>query len=228
MPAASALRDTVRTAFADALALVLPVECAGCAVPDVALCAACAAQLTPQVRSRPLGRDEVHAGLAFDGAAARVIRSLKEDGRTGLARDLAPALVAAVSAIARTEEAILVPVPTSRASYRARGFRVAELVARRGGLPLRRGLRIVRRAADQRGLGVDARRANVAGTLEALPGASAAAVIVIDDVVTTGATLDEAVRALRAGGCRVLGAAAIAATPRRRSPDADDAGRTRT
>ena len=113
-----------------------------------------------------------------------------------------------------TDCVVLVPIPTSRAAYRRRGYRVIELVARRAGLKTARLLRIVGATADQRGLSREARRRNVAHSLRAR-GAAGVQVIVIDDVVTTGATLAEAVRALRAGGADVIGAATIAATPHR-------------
>lgn len=206
----------VRRALHDALALVFPVRCAGCGVDDESLCDACASALRPRlVRREVLDGVDVVSGLTFDGVPARVIRSLKEDGRTGLARPLAPALAAAVAALSGPVPAALVPVPTSRASFRRRGFHLAELVARRASLPVLRLLRPVRATADQRGLDLDARRRNVAGSLAARS-AAARRVIVLDDVITTGATLAEAVRALRAGGAEVVGAVTIAATPRKR------------
>lgn len=216
------LGSIVRAALAEALALVLPVACAGCDEPDVALCEACAALLRPAVTRRALG-SEVWSGLSFAGVPARVVRALKEEGRTGLARDLAPALRAAVDAAVadasshagRTlRSVVVVPIPTSRAAYRRRGYRVVELVARRAGLRCVRALRPARVTADQRGLDRAARRRNVAHSLAA-EHVAGLCVVVIDDVVTTGATLEEAVRVLRAAGAEVIGAATIAATPRR-------------
>jgi predicted amidophosphoribosyltransferase len=211
----------LRGALAEALALVLPVTCAGCDEPDVALCENCRGQLRPAT-SRS-GRDPtVWSGLAFEGVPARVVRALKADGRTALARELAPALRAAVDAAVAAASAdergdarvVLVPIPTSRAAYRRRGYRVVELVAARAGLNAARLLVTTRATSDQRGLDREARRRNVAGSLRARR-ATGVRVLVIDDVVTTGATLEEAVRALRAGGAEVVGAATIAATPRR-------------
>ena len=220
------LGTTMRAALAEALALVLPVECAGCGEPDVSLCEPCLAELRPRVRR---SRADVWSGLPFEGVTARVVRALKEDGRTTLARDLAPALRAAVEAAAsgdprrdhgaagRAELPVVVPIPTSRAAFRRRGYRVVELVARRAGLRCARVLFTVRATADQRGLGRSDRRRNVAESLVAR-GAAGLRVVVIDDVVTTGATLEEAVRALREGGAEVVGAATIAATPRHGGP----------
>lgn len=214
----------VRGALADALALVLPITCAGCDAPDVALCEDCLSVLAPRVLMRP-GEPPVWSGLRFDGVPARVVRALKEEGRTTLARNLAPALAAAVTAAAASVPddqrtgIVLVPVPTSRAAYRRRGYRVVELIARRAGLRVARVLRSVRATADQRTLGSAERRANVSGALRAR-GVAGLRVIVLDDVVTTGATLAEAARALRAAGAEVVGAATVAATARRAGPSA--------
>jgi predicted amidophosphoribosyltransferase len=209
--------DAVRAALADALSLFFPVECAGCGEPDIALCAACRAALHPQPHARTLSCGlEVHAGLPFDGVPARVVRALKEAGHTGLARSLAPALAAAAGA-AHPGSVIAVPVPTSRAAMRRRGYRVVDLIARRAGLRVAPLLVPSRASADQRALGRDARRQNVAGTMRPRD-AAGRRILVVDDVVTTGATLDEAVRVLRAAGAEVVGAAVVAAVPLRIRP----------
>ncbi|KQP69148.1 phosphoribosyltransferase [Microbacterium sp. Leaf288] len=208
----------VREACADALALLLPVSCAGCDEPDVALCERCALALAPDPRRQfieaPGGVVAVWSGLAFEGVAARVLRAIKEEGRTSLADALAPALAAAL-ARAGAGDAVLVPLPTSRRSYRRRGYRVPDLLVRRVGRRPSRLLRYARRTGDQRGLDRDARARNVAQSLVATGGAGLR-VVVVDDVVTTGASLSEAVRALRAGGAEVMAAVTVAATPRRR------------
>ncbi|KAA9111203.1 ComF family protein [Microbacterium rhizomatis] len=216
------LATAVRTALAQAMSLALPVECAGCDLPDVALCPRCRAALAPVARSQRLGSGlAVWSGLPFEGVAARVIRALKEEGRTSLARPLADALrIAALAGADGAGDAAFVPVPTSRAALRRRGFRVVELVARRAGLPVTRILTTRRGTADQRSLGRSARRHNVDGSLRARP-ADALQVVIIDDVVTTGATLEEAARALKAVGAVVLGAATIAATPRLGKPSGE-------
>ncbi|MCC2033440.1 ComF family protein [Microbacterium allomyrinae] len=227
-----ALRATCVGAIAEALALVLPVRCAGCDEPDVALCERCALALAPDPRRRTLdapgGPVPVWSGLRFEGVAARVLRAIKQDGRTGLARALAPALAAALdsalgSAFPRTLDGamrrenastvLVVPMPTSAAAFRRRGFRVPDLIARRAGVRVRPLLRHTRRTGDQRGLDRDGRRRNVAGSLGATD-AAGRRVIVVDDVITTGASLAEAVRALRAGGAVVIAVVTVAATPR--------------
>jgi predicted amidophosphoribosyltransferase len=203
----------VRRALADALAFILPVECAGCGAEDVALCDECLGALEPEPHSREIDGVAVWSGVRFEGVVARVMRTLKEEGRTTLARPLGAGLGAALAAL--PAGAAFVPVPTSTASMRRRGYRVPELLLRRAGVPVHRALRIARATVDQRALGIDDRRANVERSLVAR-GVAGRRVIVVDDVVTTGATLGEAVRALRAAGADVVGAATAAATPRRR------------
>lgn len=206
------IADLVRTALADALALVLPVECAGCGAFDVSVCAECRAAVVPCVTRRELQGLTVYSGISFDGVPARLIRAFKESGRPGLAAVLAPALRAA--AVSAGEVDAVVTIPSSRAAYRRRGFRPVDLVASRAGVRPVRLLRTRRVTGDQRGLDRDERRRNVAGSLRATD-VSGLRVLVVDDVLTTGATLREAARALRAAGAASVVAVTIAATPAR-------------
>jgi hypothetical protein len=127
---------------------------------------------------------------------------------------------------------LLVPVPSARAAVRARGHDPALRITaaavrelRAGGLPARCLDVLVQRrgVADQAGLTAAERLANLAGALSVPRPAAVRArrLVVVDDVITTGATLAEAARALRAAGAEVLAVAVVAATPRdhdRRAP----------
>ena len=202
----------------DALALLLPVSCAACANPGVALCDGCRAELAPRPRTSFVGSREdplaVCASLSLHGGAARAVRALKEEGR--LARPLGRAFRAALAHAAIGEEGLLaVAVPSGRNATRHRGYRVVERLVRAAGARPTRGLTWARQAADQRGLGRDAREWNLRGALTARRVGADARVVIVDDVVTTGATILEARRALRAVGAHVVGAAALARTPLR-------------
>ncbi|GAB2697133.1 phosphoribosyltransferase family protein [Microbacterium marinum] len=204
--------ERVAQALVEALAVVFPTWCAGCDEVDVSLCDACRAGLAAQPVRRHLGNAlEVRSALRFEGVAARVLRALKEEGRTGLARPLGHAMAAAWV----YDDAVAVPVPSSRASMRRRGFAATELLTKRAGLRTARLLVPARRAADQRGLSRTERMANMSGAFVARP-AEGVRVVLIDDVVTTGATLLDARRALRDAGAIVLGAVTAMDTPRRR------------
>lgn len=201
----------------DALALVFPVACAGCGDWGPPLCSGCRSGLVPvrQDRVSP-GGVAVRAAFSYDGVAASCLRALKEQGRTGLARRFGPPLGDCIRGILEdgdARRALLVPVPTSGAAMRRRGYRVPELLLRRSALPVSRALHLVARSADQKTLSRVARRENVARTMRAR-GVAGRSVVIVDDVTTTGATIDEAARALGLAGAHVIGAAAAAATPR--------------
>ena len=147
----------------------------------------------------------------------------KEEGRTSLLRPLAHLLAASVAEVVGDTPGpvVLVPVPTSRRSRLARGADVVDQLARvAAGLlrdagvdvTVRQGLRVARRTVDQSGLGARDRARNLAGAF-ALRSSFALGdrhLVVVDDIVTTGATLGEAVRALRVAGHRPIGAATMA------------------
>lgn len=154
----------------------------------------------------------MRSAFSFEGCVAAALRALKEGGRTALARPLGRALAAC--AAEREHGAVFVPVPTSAAAFRRRGYRVPDLLLDRAGLPSLCGLASVRRIADQRTLGRDDRAANVALSMRGRAVVAGRRVVIVDDVVTTGATLDEAARALAAAGAEVLEAITVAATPR--------------
>ncbi|SET59430.1 Predicted amidophosphoribosyltransferases [Geodermatophilus poikilotrophus] len=220
--------------------LLLPRECAGCGVPGAVLCRRCAALLAvphlAQPRRFPAGFPPTVAAGAYAGPVRPAVNAFKERGRAELARPLGAALALAVAGVlaglpTRSGPVRLVPVPSGAAALRARGRdHVRELAARAvaelraAGVPADevRLLRRSGRAADSAGLSAAQRRANLAGTFVLRDGApelpDGAVLVVVDDVVTSGATLTEAAAVLApaAGpaGPPVL-AAVVAATPRR-------------
>ncbi|WP_295012245.1 ComF family protein [uncultured Microbacterium sp.] len=210
--------------------VVFAATCAGCAAPGAALCDACRSTLVPRVVRIEAEDMPLRAGLVFEHVAASVLRAIKEDGQTSLVGSLRPALHAAVHDLCpQTLSAtcdVVVPVPTSPAAFRRRGFRVPDLFARGLGPPVRRLLRHARRVEDQRGLGARDRGTNVAGGLVATRVGEGRRVLIVDDVITTGATCREAARALRAAGFEVAGAVAVAATPRRSAGGVEPGGRS--
>ncbi|MEO5874236.1 MAG: phosphoribosyltransferase family protein [Streptosporangiaceae bacterium] len=206
--------------------LVLPQRCTGCRAPRGPLCPACSRLLArePAVvwpSPRPAGLPEPWAVAAYDGAVRAMIVAHKERARTTLTHALGGALAAAVRAAGGR---VVVPVPSAGRAVRRRGHdstlvlarsAVAELCAE--GLDVRclPALRQSRRTADQVGLGSAGRAANLAGALVSVLPVDGLRVVLVDDVITSGASLAEAARALRAAGAVPESAAVIAATTRR-------------
>ncbi|GAB3600932.1 ComF family protein [Microbacterium tumbae] len=220
-PAGRDTRSLVLRVTEEALSLLLGVSCTGCGEPGRMLCDACRAALSPSPTTRVLADGtRVTAALRFEGVVARCVRALKEDGATMLARPLADALSVLVP-----PDMPLVPVPTTRAAFRRRGYRVPDLLIRAAGRRAERLLSPAGRTSDQRGLGRGDRARNVRGSLRATRRGDGSEVIVFDDVVTTGATLSEASAVLGRAGFRVIGAVALAATPRHRDLSADTSGK---
>lgn len=212
---------TWRDAILDAWAVLFPVECAGCGSPDRGVCADCTAALIPMpVLRSTAGGLAVWSALEYAGVVRRILLALKEQERTDVAAQLAPPLAAAVATAAARASAgarspvELTTVPTSRAARRRRGYDPVALLARRAGLHTVRVLRHTRTTASQKTLGVGDRAANLVGALAATGPLAGRSFLIIDDVLTTGATLDEAARAIRGAGGAVLGAATLAFTAR--------------
>ncbi len=231
------------SSFAALLDLVLPAPCPGCggAAARTGLCDECTAELTAlapaSVRPDPApdGLPECRAVGPYQGMLRELVVGYKERGRRGLAGPLGDRLAAVVAACVPDGRAVvLVPVPTTaRAARQRRGDHVLPLV-RRAALRLRlagrgavvlRGLRALPRP-DSTGL-TAAERARVArATLVPRTGLSqtlgktsvsgASAVVVVDDVMTTGATIAATCGVLASAGVAVDAAAVLAATQRRR------------
>lgn len=209
------LRRTVLESLRDAWAVLFPVECAGCPAEDRSLCDVCRAALQPDVTVRSVGGVRVHSGARYEGRVRRVILAFKEQGRTDVAAALSRPFAAAVAAaLSAAPAAELLPVPTSRAAYRRRGYDPVALLASRAGPPLARELVQVRGGGTQKALGLEERAANRVGAFRARRALDGRRFIIVDDVVTSGATILEAARTVREAGGEVLGAATLAFTPR--------------
>jgi len=183
-------------------------------------CRRCGLPLPCEVRS---GRcpaaaaafEQAWAPLAHAGPARQLVAALKFRGALLVARLMA-AQIAASAPHELLVGAALVPVPLHPQRRRERGFDQALLIARalaaRTDLPLAPCLRRRGRSTRQLGAGRAARRQAARGQLLHVSGTVPARVLLVDDVHTTGATLDACARALRAAGAERVAALSYART----------------
>ncbi len=206
------------------LDLVLPLECGGCSRGGTPWCPDCAAQLSgPPVAVAP----RVDPGVpvwslgAHSGAPRAAVIAAKERGRRDLARPLGVSLAGALRGLRSGGEIdppelarlTLVPAPTRPRAARVRGgdpvvataFAAARALCPES-VQVARMLEFTGGVRDSVGLSARGRVANLAGRIRVAPVRASRpsdCVVFVDDVLTTGATAAESVRALAARGVRV-------------------------
>lgn len=223
-----------RDAALAVLGLFLPVACLGCGKPDRALCPGCRRALAARPgRVRLVAGVRLDAAFAYEGLVRTLLLELKLRGRVDVARPLGTRFGALVRAAlqAAPDDAVVLRVPPSRSGSRRRGFDPVVLLLARGGVRRTRALHRVRRGAADPAPGAGSagtglghvhragagqkertaveRVAATVGTLRAV-GVAGRDIVLVDDVVTTGVTMAEGVRAVRAAGGRVVRCVAVA------------------
>jgi len=154
----------------------------------------------------------------YDGALRAIIHALKYDGYRSLARPLARLMREAGANVLAGAD-IVVPVPLHRSRHRARGFNQSAEIARHLPMPVIDAVMRTRATASQTDLPAEARQANVknAFALRRRIDVRERVAVLIDDVSTTGATLDACARVLLDAGARevrALTAARVVSRPR--------------
>lgn len=224
------------SALAHLTALLLPSRCAACdAWGRAALCVACESCVhwitddacakcgrpsdapVPRCRDcgdRDLAFDRAFAAASYEGPARDALKSFKLRGERRTAHELARWMVPPALALGPTD--VLTWVPSTRRSEAERGFNPAEELAKRLArslaLPTVRLLRKTRATADQAGLTKAERRANLRGAFAAIKRVPPR-VLLVDDVMTTGATVDECAIALKQTGAKRVTVVTFARAP---------------
>ena len=198
----------------DDLVRVSPSCCQICALPLPAagLCGRCLAE--------PPAFDATAAALRYEFPATRLVQAFKYSGAVGLAGALASLLENAIQiqAASAGRPDLLLAMPLTRARLAERGYNqareIARVLARRMNLPLDRdGVTRVRHGAPQAALPLPERRRNVQGAFAAARSFAGLDVAVVDDVMTTGATLHELASVLKAAGAARVSNWVVARTP---------------
>jgi ComF family protein len=212
-----------------ALDLALPAACAGCRREGAALCSECVPSLDARLtaaRGVPIGLPadipvpllQLEWCAPFTGVARRALHALKYDGERRLAAPLGAA-VARRWARAGVAGDAFVPVPASPDRVRERGYDQAALLAAEAGrrlrLPMLPALERTRATTAQFDLDRSARSSNLGGAFRVVtraPGHSVAGrwLVLVDDVVTTGATLAACAATLLDAGALAVSAIAVA------------------
>lgn len=206
------------------LDLVLPLQCGGCGAPSTRWCDTCGKELAVKPDEPHLISPRVETGVPvfslgrYAGARREAIVAVKEHGRADLIEPLAAALGAGLGQLLTWGVIELpltvVPAPTRRWAARRRGgdpiTRVAlAATAGRRDVTVVQALRTRALVADSVGLSSADRQRNIAGRVKMVRPVRGE-VVVVDDVVTTGATASESVRVMQPAGATVVAVLAIA------------------
>ncbi len=194
--------------------ILFPVRCFGCARLGLTLCASCRKRWHPHAYRTFVANIPVYSSVSYSPVAKKILLSAKENGHSEADQLLVTALMHALNSIPMLgTTSFLVPIPASRSSKRRRGRDfVAELthaISQESGIPMVKLLELKRKVRDQSKLNARGRSRNLSGAIGIIERAQAFSfsgsdAILVDDLVTTGSTLSEGVRALTSGGIAVV------------------------
>ena len=193
--------------------IIFPSRCLGCGQLGLEICSLCRKNWHPHIYrqwSQHLPTFPIYSAVTYSPIAGKVLLAAKENNLVIADQLIYKALGHSLtSALREIGGDFLIPIPSRRSVARSRGRQfIAALtyqLSAETGLPAYENLEHIRRVRDQSSLDAKSRFHNLDGSMKSLNFLSGKA-IVIDDLVTTGATLQEAVRALRDRGIEVAAA----------------------
>ncbi len=198
--------------------LLFPTRCFGCNLIGLAICSTCRVEWHPHFYTTHVGQMQVHSAIKYSPTASKIILAAKEKGFRGADKLVVDAIVHVLNRADFDKFNVrLVPIPSSSTNRRRRGrsfiIDLCNQISEQTQIPTTAALQIVRKVKDQSGLSAKARSSNMRGAFGITPHIYPRGdLILIDDVVTTGATLVEAARALDSHGFHVLGSVTACVT----------------
>jgi len=203
--------------------LIFPPRCLGCRTPHHEVCGECAKELRLRDYRSHIDSVPVFSSIPYSSRAGHLLLAAKEDGIRKADDILVDALQHSLRNAIRTcaIRPVLVPIPHSKRAIRKRGRNfvgeITDRLSQSEHLPMRQLIRHNRKVADQSMLDASARLGNLSGAMSVIRHCGRASeVFLVDDLMTTGATLGEAVRTLeRANFCVVAAVTALVALPLR-------------
>ena len=196
--------------FEEFCQLLFPTRCFGCNVIGLPICAKCRREWHPHYYSTQIAKLQIHSGVMYSPIASKIILAAKENGLAGADTLVIDSIIHVLSVARFDDHNIrLVPIPSSPSARRRRGrsfiVDITSKIGRQLGIPVSDSLELCRKVVDQSGLDAATRAENMHGAFALKRGAFPRGdLILIDDVVTTGATLTEAAKVLRLQGLHVL------------------------
>ena len=191
--------------------LIFPTRCYGCNRLGISICTDCRREWIPHYYKTHLDSMNVHSALLYTSTASKIIMAAKENSLRGADQLLISAIIHVLQkAKLDSHYYQLVPVPSSKTSQRRRGrsfiVDLTKEISTLTGFSINDCLTLSRKVSDQSGLSRMERLSNMKGAFVLKANAKVRGdLILIDDVVTTGATLKEAVRALNSQGFQAIG-----------------------
>lgn len=205
--------------------LLFPVRCYGCRQLGITICSRCRKHWNPHIYRSQISNLTVYSAIEYSAVAKNILLAAKEESHKSADLLIVKALANSVDSLFKKfQVSALVPIPSQRSSNRRRGrdfiSEIALSVAQDCGVAVLPVLEHKRAVRDQSKLDITGRSENLAMALAAKPeycgNYLGEQVVILDDLLTTGSTINEAKRALSKAGFVVQAAATACVALRRR------------